>query len=605
MRKRWLFLISAIFLNCLYLEDTNIPTTKYAPSFSTAKKEYKNNKSAVLFKNEENNKSIFLKNIYIFNRPLNDSDDFISYFLKLFHWTTEKSVIEDELIIQKEKNNDENSILESERLLRQLRSIKDAYIYFYENEDKSYDALVYTEDRLSTSFLWGIEGAGGYGLFYLGAKSENLLGRLYGAQFYYIRENFINNFDLYLDQPRIAGTKFAMSANLSFNYVNNKNNYRGALIHISLPFIQLNDKYSFLAYYSNSRGVKYRFEGYNIEKSLDEITGNEVSLVSNKENKNWKFDAGRALGKFNRAEVFLSYNSYFQNEYLIDIKDQYKLKAERRDDVSNFFIQNQLSRKIDAKILSAKVNLKSINFITRQNFQSFLVTEDFIKGTGISFMFSKADRLWFSKDEFYIIGSFFYYIYDKNNIRNEFYAYRGARKNQNINQLWIDDLFGINNKLFYFLNYGILGLRIFYAQGNNLEKDSYFTTAQGGGSISSLYDSRWENYISLQNSFIRGYPHKEYEGENAYLISFEYRTPPIILPYLAAGLVFFMDIGQISKINFYDINHFSPLKSLGIGLRGSLYEFDKTLFRLDIGFPIDNKIFDFSTQISFDMSQSF
>ncbi|MDH5721003.1 MAG: hypothetical protein OEZ13_10405 [Spirochaetia bacterium] len=606
-----LFFAYLHFNRCTNFEEIEPPVKHVEPSFDLAAQMYKDEKSQTILKKFDSREKIYIRNIYIFNRPINEKNDAISKSVKYFHWTTEKNIIQNELLIKQNEPADKNLILESERILRNLSHpaggliFKDAYIYLEKNEDKTYDAYVYTQDNLSIAPELGGSASGGYRSFFTGLSDINLFGGLYAASLIYLKENFIDTAKFSFSRARILDGKFQAGIEGASSFVKGKNNYNMASVFFQKPLLRLDDKYSFFLGYTVSKGSRYRFSNSGIEQINDIDSSNEIPFIVNKYFQSLKTGAGTAFGRLDRFEFYMSFASYIQKTNFINYEDQYNASASSRSDISEFVKDEYLPKNIDANVLSCKLTLSSRRYLTRKDFRKFLVTEDYFRGAGISFVLSSAGSYLGSRDKFYIPSIFLYYFYDKKNIRNESFLYRGAKRNFIDSQLWENDILAFANNFFYFRSYGAIAARFFYGQGNNLENDSRFSIGGGGGKLSFLYDDRYEKFISFQNNFLRGYPYRFIDGESAYLINFEYRSPVIKLPYLALSAAVFFDMGQIKDEKFSKFREISPLKSIGFGIRGGLFEFTNSLFRIDLGFPLDVSVDNFFTMINFEMSQTF
>ncbi|RME90586.1 MAG: hypothetical protein D6767_06600, partial [Candidatus Hydrogenedentota bacterium] len=171
----------------------------------------------------------------------------------------------------------------------------------------------------------------------------------------------------------------------------------------------------------------------------------------------------------------------------------------------------------------------------------------------------------------------FTYIYDWEMWRYSFFLSRSARFEES--QI-VNDITKGGIKIFYFTPMGVLGSRLSLFHGLHLDR-----TEQ----------------IAFGGTFVRGYPYLFNRGDIAYLSTLEYRTPPVQVWVLALGGVLFFDAGQ--TLNKGD--NLSPLASVGFGLRGNIARFDDTLFRLDVGFPLQKSPNGVLNQVSFGLQQVF
>jgi hypothetical protein len=102
---------------------------------------------------------------------------------------------------------------------------------------------------------------------------------------------------------------------------------------------------------------------------------------------------------------------------------------------------------------------------------------------------------------------------------------------------------------------------------------------------------RYENYLNTYyglggDTRLRGYPASGFQGSlrgtTAVAVNPEFRTPSVDLLSMHVGVAAFYDLGAAA--NGYDALSF--LQSVGLGLRILFPYFDRTVFRIDWGFPL-------------------
>jgi hypothetical protein len=102
---------------------------------------------------------------------------------------------------------------------------------------------------------------------------------------------------------------------------------------------------------------------------------------------------------------------------------------------------------------------------------------------------------------------------------------------------------------------------------------------------------RWRNYLNARGTLgggdqLRGYPTSFFIGKDMLTYNVEVRSRPIeILSCQLAGVAFF-DVGDA----FSGLNNLVPYQSVGVGFRALFPQLDRTVFRGDIGFPIERPI---------------
>jgi len=106
--------------------------------------------------------------------------------------------------------------------------------------------------------------------------------------------------------------------------------------------------------------------------------------------------------------------------------------------------------------------------------------------------------------------------------------------------------------------------------------------------FSAQASNRYENYLNSQvflggDGRLRGYPTNFFGGKDFVVGNFEYRTRPVEILSCQVGAVLFYDVGDAMS----GFQNLRVKQSLGGGLRVLLPQFNRAVFRADIGFPMD------------------
>ena len=120
----------------------------------------------------------------------------------------------------------------------------------------------------------------------------------------------------------------------------------------------------------------------------------------------------------------------------------------------------------------------------------------------------------------------------------------------------------------------------------------------------------------LNNSFstlggdtgLRGYANDQFLGRNLMRINVEYRTLPVNVLTLHAGLVAFYDGASVFGDPFGNDAEgfaFRYRHSIGIGFRGHFPQFDRESLRIDMGVPLSTGSGGFGTWVSLSFGQTF
>jgi hypothetical protein len=106
--------------------------------------------------------------------------------------------------------------------------------------------------------------------------------------------------------------------------------------------------------------------------------------------------------------------------------------------------------------------------------------------------------------------------------------------------------------------------------------------------FSATASNRYRNYLNSQvflggDGRLRGYPTNFFGGKDYVVANFEYRSRPLEILSLQVGGVVFYDVGDA----MYGFDNLRVKQSLGGGLRVLLPQFNRAVFRADIGFPLE------------------
>jgi hypothetical protein len=102
---------------------------------------------------------------------------------------------------------------------------------------------------------------------------------------------------------------------------------------------------------------------------------------------------------------------------------------------------------------------------------------------------------------------------------------------------------------------------------------------------------RWRNYLNLTDYLgggdrLRGYPTNFFVGEDWISYNVEFRSRPVEILSCQLGAVGFFDAGDA----FQGWSNFEAFQSLGVGLRALFPQLDRSVFRADLGFPIERPL---------------
>jgi hemolysin activation/secretion protein len=113
------------------------------------------------------------------------------------------------------------------------------------------------------------------------------------------------------------------------------------------------------------------------------------------------------------------------------------------------------------------------------------------------------------------------------------------------------------------------------------------TTPIGRLVLDSVLVARPHDYLNSQTTLgggdrLRGYPSGEFIGRSAFAANFEFRSRPLEILTLQTAACAFFDVGDA----FDEWNQIVVKRGIGAGLRMSLPQLNRAVFRLDWGFPL-------------------
>jgi hypothetical protein len=99
---------------------------------------------------------------------------------------------------------------------------------------------------------------------------------------------------------------------------------------------------------------------------------------------------------------------------------------------------------------------------------------------------------------------------------------------------------------------------------------------------------RFDNYLNPTHSLggttrLRGYRTQAFVGPNVLVGNIEVRSPPLEILSVQVGAVAFFDTGDA----FRDFSELSIKSGIGGGLRFLFPQFDRAVFRVDVGIPLN------------------
>ena len=258
----------------------------------------------------------YINKIYINNGEVFDSTKSEWFWgaslLNSLHFTTNSYIIEDQLLFKEGDEIDEDLIYETERNLRDLKVFTDVLIEFDSVSYDSYDIIIHTQDRWSTSpvILYGTDG----GVREYGGKisEKNFLGNAIDMEFEYLNraENDIGDQGrYYMKYPYIFRSPMVMEFEVLGNKIRTEQYF-----NFLKPFKSLDATASYGFLYKNNFGSTFFYNNTNDNFSLIGIKEQVGKIYFSRA---WRdidrvfFSSSIEFDKTNRGEI--SANRAFDN----------------------------------------------------------------------------------------------------------------------------------------------------------------------------------------------------------------------------------------------------------------------------------------------------
>lgn len=531
----------------------------------------------------ELDETLTVGSITVLNQKVLPDSDFFAPLINNIHSVTKRDTIADELNFKSGSTIKRWELYDAERYIRLLDPVKQARIITKKNpETGKTDITVVTQDRLSAYVRGGGAGSGGYSSFGMQAGETSLFGRLYHIGGTYTRENFRDFVGFTAGKQRIAGTRWETSVSTLDGFHGSNHNYTARGFSIAHPFLIDGQRHSFSVGAYFSQGITYDYLGGGIRRGLDTGSGKYFDLIHRQRTESISVEYLHGIGKKTRIEFGPGFQHYIAKDYFVYPEDQYTVSDSRELPISsesrNFYQYEQYS----SRAASFAINTRFGDYVPMVNFRRYLFTEDQFEGVRTSARVTHADPAFGLSDLYTKTAASIAYSdnYQQKKFRIEAGFGRTAIFWRDRYEIPRDDAWNTDLRFFHFTRLGTLAARHYMAAGNNMS-----ASARGG----------------IAGEFTRGFLYGSVTPSAGMLTSIEYRSPGWKLPYLLlAGVAFFDYAGVGSALSALQWN---PI--VGLGLRTMLYEFDNNVFKLDIGYNLNDPEFNLLNALQFGMTHTF
>lgn len=490
--------------------------------------------------------------------------DGIPLFLNKFHWTSKEALIERELLFPVGAPWNADYVRESERNLRRLLPLQSARIVPAVDASGKLVALVVTQDlwSLRTDFDFSYVN-GVLESFYVDFNEINLLGR--GKQIgprYQIdlaRQAFGGS---YTDFRVLASDyRLTLSGDAYFNRADNHPEGGAWNIGLDRPLYTLDSRLSYGIKYQGQTGYRRLFQNGALYCASFEETGECVPFQYRRHQRRFDLTFTHSTGRSRKLNWTLMYSLYADEAFSPDAPAVSQTSRDR-------FTERYQPLTDRYGSLIASVQWFQADFIRLMDIDTFALTEDFRKGPSVTLQLATAQKFLGYGSRFF--SSAFDFSWNQALPGDQLLSasvsanarYQPERSAE-VGSDWINrrasfSLRGVSSRWSVF--------RLFIGARLTLRK----------------YDITKTQELLGGNSVLRGYASNAFTGSQSVSFNGELRTEPLRLWSVYTGAAAFIDMGDA----FDRFSSLSLKKSVGLGLRVLLPQFNRAVIRADLGFPI-------------------
>jgi hypothetical protein len=520
-----------------------------------------------------------IERVVIVRLPIIEAADPWPDFVNLFHVTSREHIVRQELLFAEGELYDALAVQESARNLRALPLVFST-VRIVTARGSTPDrvvVLVVTKDlwsiRLNTN---GNFGGGVFNFFYATPSEQNFLGLNQQLSLHVAVDREVLTLGEIYRLPRLAGTRLALSE-AGYLYVNHHTQAvegGAGLVRLERPLYSRLAEWAFVTEALFDLGIDRRFQGAGYRLLEAELDGTRYLLPD--------------MHAYRRVEARAQVTRSFGEHWKTDLSVGWRLRWRRYELTPGMQLLPEALRQafrdqvlpLDESSGAAVVGLSfyEADYHRLENVQTLGLSEDFRFGPS-----AWAELAWANPS----------FGLSERSLR------LGAGAGYSF--LWGDDILAleVSGGARYMPAHGLDGVdaglidRSLEASLENVSPE-LFGLGRLVARVRYVYTqfSRDRALVSLGgDSSLRGFASGFRAGPRLLNVNAEFRTRPWVFYTIHLGLVAFYDGGD--AYGFTRDTDFRYHQSAGVGLRGLVPQFDRIVFRLDMGIPLGS---DFHTR---------
>jgi hypothetical protein len=508
--------------------------------------------------------------------------DFWPNFLNIFHSTTKSDVIERELLFKEGDRWNTDQVLESGRNIRNYLLVTIGQIIPVQGRTRgSVIALVVTKDlwSLRTNFNFSYVGST-LQQFGVQLTEENLAGRNKQVSGLYSFDLDTNQFGEQAADPRVLGSRVAVNeqAGVITNRMSGNTEGGYGLLSIGQPLYSLSTEWSWNLSSSVRKDIFRQYFADGVEEIASPVaTGDGIPYEYNERLIDLSATVTRSFGEMNKTDFTFGWQGAI-HEYELPNYGTLGVSPQPQSATQNYFLTNVVPYSERASMLIFGIHEYTGYFSEKMDVNTFALTELFREGPNVNFQLSYANRAFgldsnywgasLNAGENWISGDNIFSVAAIGGVRYETGLQSGQTTVATDGTPWVNRIGSINVKeITPKIGHGHFPVRVVAdVQYVRRSEDLNHSTSNIGGDTN-----------------LRGYPSQYLVGPQLVSGNLEVRTDPVAFKSLHFGEAAFIDCGDA----FQSPQSVQIFTSVGFGERILFPEFDKTVLRLDLAFPLN------------------
>jgi hypothetical protein len=500
-------------------------------------------------------------------------------FFNVFHSTTQEEVIERELLFKEGDQWNTLTVQESARNIRNYLLVAVGQIVPVRGTDRnSVIALVVTKDlwSLRTNFSFSYVGSTLQQLD-LQLTEENIAGRMKQASALFGMDIDTRQVGEQAADPRIWGSRVAINEQAAVITDRATSLTEGGYGSVSLgqPLYSLSTEWSWNVSTSVRKDVHRQYFADGIEEIASPVVaGDLIPYAYDERLVDISANVTRSFGQIIKTDFTFGWAAAIHDFGLPNYSSP-DFSPSPQTASQNYFLTNVVPYSERASMLTFGVHLYRGDFVETIDVNTFALTELFRTGPDVGFTLNYANRA-FGLDSNYV----------------------EAHLTAGENWIWDDDIFSAS-----------LAGNLRYETGLQADLTSVaidqtdWVNRLASLNLKNVSPRIWRVVVGAQyvrrsedlnhavstiggDTNLRGYPSQYLAGPQLLSGNVELRTDPVALKSVHFGEAVFFDTGDA----FESPQSVQLLSSVGVGERILFPEFDKSVLRLDVAFPLNTVV---------------